>query len=201
MLLSSFTVFPAISALVFLIWASTKPVAEGRQLDLSTRIIGPTVLLVILSEVVAFAFLFLAEITMTIPMRNSVQQYEKNRVEIVALSVSTATEGSFFLGTGTIGSAPVYHYRQKNPDGGTIPRQIGADAVVLYEENRHDAYMADVVKRIDTYFAEDAGPIFGFFVPGIKRGDHYKTDEIWGDRIIRIPKGSVTNAFRAGLPA
>jgi hypothetical protein len=93
------------------------------------------------------------------------------RITLGALSNSSETRGSFFLGSGTVGEKPVYAYVEVLEDGGQKLRQLDAgDNVTLYTS-------ADPHIEVAHY----ESPLFNF------RGD----EEIR----IYLPAGSVWQSY------
>ena len=70
--------------------------------------------------------------------------FEKNKIPLVALINGKGIEGSFFLGSGEIDTEPYYFYYTQESDGGKTLNKIDAGMVRVYEDDRKDAYIAEV---------------------------------------------------------
>lgn len=75
------------------------------------------------------------------------QEIEYDRVNIVSLTNKQATEGNFFLVSGTINSVPYYFFYYEMPNGGKKLAKLDSDIVVIYEEKRKDAYLIKTGKE------------------------------------------------------
>jgi len=76
----------------------------------------------------------------------TIHHYEFEKVELTTLGGTSELQGSFFLGSGSVGTEQFYRFYYKTADGGKKFGKISAEAgnVTVYEEDRKDAYITKV---------------------------------------------------------
>ncbi len=89
---------------------------------------------------------------------------------LAQIAPSSATQGSFFLGSGVVDEKPVYRFYAEQA-GGLALRSVNADAVVVHQ--------GDGVPRIVRHEAVQAHPWWSLFSEG---GDYYD---------VYVPTGSI----------
>ena len=70
---------------------------------------------------------------------------EGDKTKIVALVNGKGTEGAFFLGSGQIDTQLYYFYYVSTPDGGKKLDKVAADNTTIYEEDRADSYISEIL--------------------------------------------------------
>lgn len=99
-------------------------------------------------------------------------------IHLVALQDTQGVEGRFFLGSGSINSAPTYTFYYEDGTGAIKRGSIWAYGVAVYEEDREDAFI-----RVEK---KDNIRPFGI--------------EFTGDRYeVHVPKGTVLRTFKLDL--
>lgn len=114
-----------------------------------------------------------------------VQQNEYNKTEIVALTDNSQLSGSFFLASGSVGQEECYKFYSKTVGGGKKFDSLPAKDVIIYEENRNDAYISQI-QTTENY-------------PKIKQGIYlfipkfliYSGSHLTGQYAIHVPKGTI----------
>jgi len=108
---------------------------------------------------------------------------ESDRKQLVTLVDSSSVSGGFFLASGSVGSERYYEYYLSTPDGGKQYAKVSAGTTRVYEEDRRDAYIANVSveEKCD----------FSIFL-------HWWFCLNWGAGFsgyaIHVPKGTITSA-------
>ena len=137
------------------------------------------------------ALLLSTIVSVTTPRTSSLVEYHK--AKIVALSDSKSVEGSFFLGSGYVQEEVRYFFYFETPDGGKKLTSLPADAVTIYEEDRKDAFFAEVAKAQP----EHRSRLVEFFAPEVAE-DMFENKQI--SYAIHIPKGSIKENINLDLP-
>jgi len=136
-------------------------------------------------------YLLLLIILITTFSASTTQYEEKGRIEITSLRNVLALEGDFFIGTGTLDSKLYYVYYYKSERGGSKLAKVSAEKTELFEENRRDAYLAKVDKKITR--------------PGLKQWDwlfvpwFLLSDSSEYDKALHIPKGTIKKNINLDL--
>ncbi len=101
-----------------------------------------------------------------------------------SLKPKEQTEGSFFLGSGSINGVAKYAYMKVLSDGGYKYGEVDAKDAVIYEENRQDAELDHLTNEPDT------GSQNGWirFLTELGGPDDTKVE-------VHVPKGSVDNRY------
>ncbi|MFA5127494.1 MAG: hypothetical protein WC457_00640 [Patescibacteria group bacterium] len=115
-------------------------------------------------------------------------QHEVRQKTIITLAESNEVSGSFYLASGSIGGEMYYEYYYLTPDGGKMYEKIRADQVVVFEDDRMDAYLAVIKNSVGC--------------PGDKSGWLYciasDKDNTIGNAI-HVPRGTIKNAGKFGV--
>jgi hypothetical protein len=101
---------------------------------------------------------------------------------ITALKDNSVTEGSFFLGSGTVDETPVYAYARKE-SGGIVIDSIPSDGVIIVEDSNERPRIENLAKEFKSEKLEEWFPLFSF----------------WGADKVYVPEGSITTDFDIDL--
>lgn len=137
------------------------------------------------------ACLLLLMIVITTFSTSATQYVEKGKIEIISLRNILSLEGDFFIGTGTLDSKLYYVYYYKSERGGSKLTKVSAEKTELFEEDRRDAYLAEVDKTITR--------------PGLKQWDwlfvpwFLLSDSSEYDKALHIPRGTIKKNINLDL--
>ena len=106
---------------------------------------------------------------------------EVKTTQIVALADNTTTNGSFFLGSGTVNEKNYYCYMEQQDDGGLRMSRISANEAIIYDNENANPH-------IDKYILRNSSPIVRFF---------FLTDRY--EYKIYIPNNSIRYNFNIDL--
>ena len=112
------------------------------------------------------------------------QLIELNREEIVALNLANETSGNFFLGCGSFQDDPYYYFYKQTCDNAKIFTKEPAEFTYIYEENRHDAYLAQIYE-MNVYKNQK---LMAALVPG-----WILNNRTFSRTVIHVPKGTIKN--------
>jgi hypothetical protein len=98
---------------------------------------------------------------------------EISRSKLVSIRDKDGISGTFFLGTGQIGSDQYYFYYEQRQDGGFRPGKVKSnDGVRVYEEARQDAELVTFTWELNKSWAKwvalpinRGGYVYDFHVP------------------------------------
>lgn len=121
------------------------------------------------------------------------QEYEKT--EIVALTDNSQISGSFFLASGSIDQEDYYKFYFKTPDGGKQWNSLLARNVIIYEEDRNDAYISKI-QNVKSF--RKIRKWNYVFIPKFLIDVYIRPTDMYG---IHVPKGTikVENNFRLDM--
>lgn len=108
--------------------------------------------------------------------------------QLASMRTASAVNGSFFLGSGVVGSQVSYHFYIKNSDGSVTPHQIAASPMVRILE---DASLKDsgALQEIYTEF-DYSSPLADWMV-------RHKKRKALLQQVLRVPVGTVVQTFAA----
>lgn len=137
-----------------------------------------TALAVVLGNLILLAALF-----ELMPTRTAIVERP-----LASMRTSGSVNGSFFLGSGVVGSQVSYHFYLKNADGSLTPHQIAAGPLVRILEDaslRDSGVLEEVYSELDT-----SSPLSQWTLKKTRRKELLK-------QVIRVPVGTVLQTFSA----
>lgn len=104
--------------------------------------------------------------------------------ELVAAKDGISINGSFFIGSGSIGGNPGYYFYEKQDDGGMSLKRVYANEARVYEEERNSGAIERWTSK-KTIKSQLVAKLFFMGKPRYTRS-FYK---------FRVPKGSIRTTF------
>ena len=117
------------------------------------------------------------------------QEYEYDKINIVAIDSSKELSGTFILGLGNVNLEQQYVFYYLTADGGKKYGEVSKYSAIIYEEERRDGYMAKIGER--TVYSDKV--LFWLIPKFLLDGKDSTT------YAIHVPKGTVKLEFNIDL--
>jgi len=106
---------------------------------------------------------------------------EIRRDKLVTLKDNITTEGSFFLGSGTINGEHKYFYYKENGQGGFLAESVNSKGVPIYEDSDTEPYISILAnefinRKFDVLFIPNTDICYAFHIPKNSIIRDYKLD-------------------------